>query len=112
MPVKSLLIRPIAEPSEPDTAEPAPWAVPAANVTRSRWAPITLVVAGCLPLVFWHFIGLLQRPHYQFVALLPIAAALLLYRHRGRGGGEIRPLAPLPLATLALGAVGLAAATY
>ncbi|MFO1095495.1 MAG: exosortase U [Planctomycetaceae bacterium] len=110
--MKSLLIRPIAEPSEPDTIEPAPWAVPAADVPTSRWAPIALVVAGCLPLVFWHFIGLLQRPHYQFVALLPIAAGLLLYRHRQRGDSEIRPLAPLPLTTLVMSAVALAAATY
>lgn len=111
-PVKSLLIRPIEELSEPETLEPAPWAVRSAGVSRSRWAAITLVVAGCLPLVFWHFLGLLQRPHYQFVTLLPIAAALLLFRHRQHVSGEIRPLAPLPLAMLVASAVSLAVATY
>src|SRR4051794_36121734 len=58
-PVKSLLIRPIEELSEPETVEPAPWAVGSTGSSRSRWAAITLVVAGCLPLMFWHFLGLL-----------------------------------------------------
>lgn len=112
MRVKSLLIRPVPAPPEPVRPDPAPWDVPSLNAPTSRWAPILLVAAGCLPLVFWHFVGLLQRPHYQFVVLLPVAAALLVFRHRRQWSGDIRPLAPLPLAMLLAAAGGLLVATY
>ncbi|MBL8849873.1 MAG: exosortase U [Planctomycetaceae bacterium] len=113
--MKLSLTRVLENPSEPldSDVQPAPWAVrqPAPG-PRTRWVAIMLVLSGCLPLVFWHFVGLLQRPHYQFVVLLPVAAALLILRHRQKVSGEIRPLAPLPLAMLLAAVVGLAAATY
>ena len=108
-------MRVLENPSEPldSDSQPAPWAVrqPAAG-PRTRWVAIILVLSGCLPLMFWHFVGLLQRPHYQFVILLPIASALLIFRHRQRVSGEIRPLAPVPLVMLLAAVAGLAAATY
>ena len=36
-----------------------------------------MTLMGCLPLLFWHFAGLMERPHYQFVILLPVGAWLL-----------------------------------
>ena len=111
--VKSLLIRPSPEAqAAPSAEQTAPWAVHRSHVPRSRWIAIVLVLSGCLPLVFWHFVGLVQRPHYQFVVLLPIAAALLVFRHRQRVSNDIRPLAPAPLMALLVAIGGLAAATY
>lgn len=110
--MKSLLIRTAPEAQAAPVEQVPPWAVERAQAPRARWIAIVLVLSGCLPLVFWHFVGLVQRPHYQFVVLLPIAAALLVLRHRQRVSAEIRPLAPAPLLML-LGAIaGLAAATY
>jgi exosortase len=108
-------MRAVAEPISDDVAEEvraAPWDVQRAPGPRSRWVAIMLVLSGCLPLVFWHFIGLIQRPHYQFIILLPIAGSLLILRHRQKISGEIRPLAPMPLAMLVLSVIGLAGATY
>ena len=69
---------PISEGAE-DEVRAAPWDVQRTTPgPRSRWVAIMLVLSGCLPLVFWHFIGLIQRPHYQFIILLPIAASLLV----------------------------------
>lgn len=64
---------------------PAPQAAP----EFSRTAPprdnssllkiaAALVACGFAPLLFVHFWGLLARPHYQFVALLPVAVWLLV----------------------------------
>lgn len=41
-----------------------------------RWMP-WLVLAGYLPLIYWHLAGLLQRPHYQFLYLLPVMLWIL-----------------------------------
>lgn len=115
--MKSLLLREADPPLSADDEDPlraAPWAVrptPAPG-PRARWVAILLVLSGCLPLVFWHFVGLLQRPHYQWIVLLPIAGALLILRQQQRGSSEIRPLAPLPLMMLLLSVGGLAAATW
>lgn len=115
-PVKSLLMRAVEEPPSDDAEEAvraAPWDIQrSTEIPRSRWIAILLVLSGCLPLVFWHFVGLIQRPHYQFIILLPIAASLLILRHRQKISGDIRPLAPVPLAMLILAVVGLAGATY
>jgi len=109
-------MRAVAEPISEGVEEEvraAPWDVQRTTPgPRSRWIAIMLVLSGCLPLVFWHFIGLIQRPHYQFIILLPIAASLLVLRHRQKISGDIRPLAPVPLLMLVLSVVGLAAATY
>lgn len=45
-------------------------------------AGVSRIVMGCvlvafLPLLFWHVGGLLERPHYQFLLLLPVALWLL-----------------------------------
>lgn len=42
-----------------------------------HWVGAALVVAGFLPLMYWHVAGLLERPHYQFLFLFPIAVGLL-----------------------------------
>lgn len=39
---------------------------------------VGLVAAGFLPLLYWHFAGLLQRPHYQFLILFPLAIAMVV----------------------------------
>ncbi len=45
---------------------------------RWRWLlPSLLVSLGFLPLIYWHVAGLLERPHYQFIVLLPVAWWLL-----------------------------------
>lgn len=44
---------------------------------RTGWLPFALIVAGHAPLVAWHFSQLLDKPHFQFVALLPVAGVLL-----------------------------------
>ena len=41
------------------------------------WLPMLLVAVGFLPLTYYHIGGLLERPHYQFVFLLPITLWLL-----------------------------------
>lgn len=42
-----------------------------------RWMP-WLVLLGYLPLIYWHVAGLLQRPHYQFLYLLPVMLWILV----------------------------------
>lgn len=41
-------------------------------------APLALVAVGFLPLLYWHIGGLLEKPHYQFLFLLPVALWILL----------------------------------
>ncbi len=41
------------------------------------WSGMALVWAGFLPLLYWHLSGLLSRPHYQFILLMPVALWLL-----------------------------------
>ena len=36
-----------------------------------------LIGLGYLPLLYWHVTGLLERPHYQFLFLFPVAAGFL-----------------------------------
>lgn len=49
---------------------------PAERVSRS-WVAPAVVAAGFLPLIYWHVGGLLERPHYQFLFLLPVTLWLL-----------------------------------
>lgn len=49
-------------------------------VDRGGWFRVlvpVLVVTGFIPLLYWHFAGLLSRPHYQFLLLLPVALWML-----------------------------------
>ena len=43
------------------------------------WWPLLLVFVGFLPLIYWHVGGLLERPHYQFLYLLPVLVWMLNY---------------------------------
>ncbi|MBX3441668.1 MAG: exosortase U [Planctomyces sp.] len=70
--------------------EPAPTSpvVPFADRLRgNRWVP-AVVMAAFLPLVFWHLAAVLQKPHYQFLLVLPIAGWVLA-RER-----DLAPVAP------------------
>ncbi|MEZ6131849.1 MAG: exosortase U [Planctomycetaceae bacterium] len=42
-----------------------------------KWWPVVLVTVGFLPLIYWHMIGLLNKPHYEFLYLLPFALWML-----------------------------------
>lgn len=42
-----------------------------------RMAVLALLCMGFAPLLIWHLYSLLERPHYQFAILIPIAAWLL-----------------------------------
>ena len=56
----------------------------------------TLIGVGFGPLLYWHVVGMLERPHYQFLLLLPVAAPVLIgatrasgpSRRRARGGSS------------------------
>jgi exosortase len=53
--------------------------VPEPSFLRWRpWLPSILTLSGFLPLLLWHVGHLLERPHYQFVLLLPVAFWLLI----------------------------------
>jgi exosortase len=38
-----------------------------------NWMSPSLIAIGFLPLIYCHLVGLLSRPHYQFIVLLPLA---------------------------------------
>ncbi|MEQ9411981.1 MAG: exosortase U [Fuerstiella sp.] len=68
-----------------------------AEQDRHRWLVPALVAAGFLPLLYWHIGGLLERPHYQFLFLLPLALWLL------NAGSEPVSLEPLARRELIIG---------
>ena len=89
-------------------------AEPPAETRRwPSWWPIALVAVGFLPLIYWHIGGLLTRPHYQFLILLPVSIWLLT---AGSEPEELSPLARnevfLSAALLVVSWVGLVFATW
>ena len=48
------------------------------NVTWRKQLPLLLVVSGFLPLLFWHVGQLLEKPHYQFLFLMPLTIWMLV----------------------------------
>ena len=54
--------------------------IPSEHVAQhgwKQWLPAILVAVGFLPLIYWHIGGLLLRPHYQFLLLLPFTLWML-----------------------------------
>jgi exosortase len=47
-------------------------------ISQSRFIVPLLIASGYLPLLWWHFASLLERPHYQFVVVVPILIWALL----------------------------------
>ena len=99
----------------PPVVPDAPATRPAAPSRRTAfpWGPalvVAVVVAAHLPLLVLHVRQIWMRPHYQFIPLLPLGAAVLAFLGLRRLG----PVAPAPplRAALMLGAawVVLAAA--
>lgn len=82
--------------------------------TKLRGSPFIplVVIAGFLPLVFWHLVELLQKPEYQYLVLLPLAAwALSTIREAGPIAPRKRPLPAMLLAVISC-VGGLAAAWF
>ncbi|GAB5442258.1 MAG: hypothetical protein Fues2KO_26070 [Fuerstiella sp.] len=52
--------------------------------------PLALVAVGFLPLLYWHIGGLLEKPHYQFLFLLPVALWILLSGFRWEPSQHLR----------------------
>jgi len=65
--------KPAGKPAVTDANPADPRVVPDAY----RIVIFILICAGFLPLLSWHLYGLLERPHYQFAVLIPVAAWLL-----------------------------------
>lgn len=50
-----------------------------ANMNTREWfITLVLIVLGFAPLMWWHMGGLLERPHYQFLFLLPVLLWMLI----------------------------------
>ena len=81
----------------------------------NRWIVVGAFL-GFAPLIYWHIAGLLQKPHYQFLYLLPIAIWLLTLTSDDDNLPEIsassrRPEA-LGLLSVISGVAGLFLASY
>jgi exosortase len=77
------------------------------------WLPLLLVFAGFAPLFYCHIVGLLTRPHYQFILLLPIAWWMLATTVPRVEWGPVA-LTDRVIAVVGLGAsaIGLSYATW
>ncbi len=92
-----------------DAPPPAP--PPPARRAAFPWGPaavVGVVLAAHLPLLAMHVRQIWMRPHYQFIPLLPVGAAVLAFL-RLRGLGPLTP-APAVRSGLLLGAAWAALA--
>lgn len=80
-----------------------------------RWVVIGALF-GFAPLIYWHIAGLLQKPHYQFLYLLPIAIWLLTLTSETDNSSEIlnsrRRPETIGLLSAIIGIAGLFLASY
>lgn len=84
--------------------------------SSNPWITGGILLAGFAPLLYWHIAGLLNRPHYQFLLLLPfavwmLAASSLRESDDPLPGGTLRS-SLVSLAILLLAFAGLAFAVW
>ena len=88
----------------------------AASFVQQPWIVCSIVALGFGPLLYWHVVGLLERPHYQFLLFLPFALWILIASLPARTPAASKPASNLDIAFSALmlgvSAVGLAFATW
>lgn len=65
--------------------------------------PVGPVILGFLPLMYWHLGGLLEKPHYQFLVLMPVTVWILVTSL------ETVPLTPVNRTEGVSGLIGLLA---
>ena len=82
-------------------------------VLQSPLSIALLVGVGFVPLMYWHIVGLLERPHYQFLLLLPVALWLLISTVPATKRNAVSNSASvISILLLAIAALGLGFATW
>ena len=84
-----------------------------AAVLQRPFSIALLVGVGFVPLMYWHIVGLLERPHYQFLLLLPVALWLLISTVPATKTNTVsNSAAVISVLLLAIAALGLGFATW